>query len=273
MAQNGTGANGNSIRGIRARYWHITINNYTETDLAQLAQLLLIADKYVWQEERGENGTPHIQGHICFKNPRDFKKIQKALPRAHIEKVRNIEASKKYCQKLETRNGELHIKGFKKTISKKQMVLDIEYKDVVWKDWQQQIIDILNGPVDKRKIYWFWEETGDVGKSFLAKYLVCKYNCIIATGKTNDIFNQVKEWDEKNSEEIQIPPIIIDNPKSEFGHINYSALEQLKNGFMYSGKYEGGQVVGLSPHCIVFGNSTPDMDQMSRDRWVVHHIE
>lgn len=271
--QGSTSANGNSTRVIRARYWHIVCNNYTPKDVTQWTHLLSQCEKYAWQYEIGEQGTPHIQGHIGFKNPRTFNSIKKLFPRAHIERVRNVKASEEYCQKISTRNGKSHVKGFKVKISREEMILNVEYKDVVWKDWQQDIINIINGPVDKRKVYWFWEPVGNTGKSFIAKYLALKYDAIIATGKTNDIFNQVKKWIEENEEIIQLPPTIIDNPRSDYGHINYSAIEQLKNGFMYSGKYEGGKITGLGPHIIIFANDKPDMDQLSHDRFVIHEIQ
>lgn len=265
--------NEQSSKWIRARIWHIVINNYTEEDLTQWNDLLKETEKYVWQFEiGGEKKTPHIQGHIVFKNARSRKAISKKIPRASIEKVRNITASENYCKKLITRNGEVFEKGFNKTKDLKQRLLEIEYKDVTWKPWQKKIIEILEGPINKREIHWFWENTGNVGKSYIAKYVCLRWNVIMASGKTNDIFNQLLEWREINPEILQFPIIIIDNPRSEFNHINYAAIEQLKNGFVYSGKYKGGQVFGLSPHCIVFANTPPNTSEISKDRLKVYHI-
>jgi len=39
-----------------------------------------------------------------------------------------------------------------------------------FKDWQNDIINIITGPVDDRKIYWFWEDTGGIGKSTFCKH-------------------------------------------------------------------------------------------------------
>lgn len=264
--------NGNTTKRIRARVWSITINNPTEEDMTQWHSLLNTCDKYIWQKEMGESKTPHIQGHIVFKNPMSLTSLKKDLPRAHIEKTRNIKASEEYCQKLNTAIEGPFIKGYEEEKTLEEMLLDIEYKDVQWRDWQQNCIDILENPVDKRKIYWYWERTGNVGKSYLAKYLCLKYNCIIASGKTGDIFNQLLNWRNNNPKELQIPPVIIDNPRSEYGHINYSALESLKNGFIYSGKYEGGKVFGLSPHVIVFANAKNKENELSNDRIVETHL-
>lgn len=54
----------------------------------------------MWQYEQGEQGTPHIQGYVLFKNPRSFNSIKKQEPLAHIEKA-HADHSKNthYCSK------------------------------------------------------------------------------------------------------------------------------------------------------------------------------
>lgn len=273
LTQCNTSTNGNTRKNIRARIWAVTLNNPKEDDMTQWHRLLEDCVKYVWQIEEGKEGTEHIQGHIVFKSARTWKSLCNKLPRAHIEKVRNVKASEEYCQKMDTRKGEVHIKGFNKKIDLKQKLLEIEYSDVKWKPFQQKILDIIDGEVNKRTVYWFWGKKGNMGKSFLAKYICLKYGAIIASGKTGDIFNQLLSWRLANEDEVQLPVVIIDNPRSEYGHINYAAIEQLKNGFIYSGKYEGGQVFGLSPHVIIFANNEPEYKELSEDRLVVTNIE
>lgn len=41
----------------------------------------------------------------------------------------------------------------------------------------------------------------------------------------------------------------------------------------YSGKYEGGMVVGNNPHLLVFANIEPDTKKMSDDRFIVQNID
>ena len=38
---------------------------------------------------------------------------------------------------------------------------------------------------------------------------------------------------------------------------------------LYSGKYEGGICYFDSPHVIIFANSEPMMDKLSKDRWEI----
>lgn len=89
----------------KSRGWCLTINNFTEDDIEKIK---LLKCEYCFQEETGENGTPHLQGMLYFKNARDFKQIKKIFETAHIEKMKNKLASMKYCTKEETRTGKIY---------------------------------------------------------------------------------------------------------------------------------------------------------------------
>ena len=51
--------------------------------------------------------------------------------------------------------------------------------------------------------------------------------------------------------------------------ISYDGIEEIKDMMFYSGKYEGGMVVGKCPRFIVFANNPPIFEKMSADRWRV----
>ena len=55
------------------------------------------------QLEIGENGTPHIQFAVHFKNARSIKSIKSLCPRAHFEAVTRDNGIDAYCMKEETR--------------------------------------------------------------------------------------------------------------------------------------------------------------------------
>lgn len=84
--------------------WSITINNPTDDDNRQWACL----KDYPWvkevqgQLEKGKDGTLHIQGMIKTQSVR-FAQVKKALPRAHIEPAKNVNALRQYVNKTETR--------------------------------------------------------------------------------------------------------------------------------------------------------------------------
>ncbi len=67
--------------------------------------------------------------------------------------------------------------------------------------------------------------------------------------------------------------MILDLPRHNVDYVNYGLLEQLKNGCMFSGKYEGGQFVFPIPHVVVFANQAPDMSKFSLDRWLIKSLE
>lgn len=139
-----------------------------------------------------------------------------------------------------------------------------KYSNVTWKQWQQDVLDIVSKEPDSRTINWYWEENGNVGKSFLAKYLKLSKNTIIADGKKDNVFNQLNVMLEAKKEpEI----IILDIPRHGRDYMNYGVIEQLKDGCIYSGKYEGGDCIIDDVHVIIFANFPPEETKFSKDRW------
>ena len=68
--------------------------------------------------------------------------------------------------------------------------------------------------------------------------------------------------------------IIIPIPKTfNLEFISYEGIEQVKDMYFYSGKYEGGVVCGNCPHIVIFANEPPaDTGKLASDRWVVTEI-
>jgi len=46
----------------------------------------------------------------------------------------------------------------------------------VLRPWQNELFELLEQPVVPRKINWWFERTGNTGKTFMAKYLVLKFD-------------------------------------------------------------------------------------------------
>jgi len=83
----------------RSRSYILTINNPESNEIPQDA-----LEKYaVWQLEKGESGTEHIQAVVHFSNPVLFTKVKKLYPTAHIESCKDLASSIQYCQKEDTR--------------------------------------------------------------------------------------------------------------------------------------------------------------------------
>ena len=56
------------------------------------------------------------------------------------------------------------------------------------------------------------------------------------------------------------------------GAVSYNAIEQLKDGLVFSSKYEGGVKMFNPPHVIIFANWLPDVKTLSEDRWNIVNI-
>ncbi len=247
------------IKNSRGRNWVFTLNNYTPQNIIDINSWIQsdCKDGGFAQEVAPTTGTPHLQGFFMFKNQKYFNIIKKKFPKMWFEKMYgNKSQNLKYCSKAGKLTRKMNWK------EKLHESLLKEYDNVTWKDWQQLVLDHLDTVANQRDILWIWERKGNIGKSFLAKYIVLKYECIIADGKKANIFNQVKTCLD-NEKEPKI--ILLDIPRHNLDFVNYGVLEQLKDGLIYSGKYEGGICVFHYPHLIVFANEPPSKDCMSTD--------
>lgn len=132
-------------------------------------------------------------------------------------------------------------------------------------EWQQDILDIISGEVDDRKIYWYWEAEGNAGKTSLAKHIcLTDEQAIYVCGSANHIKYAVANCKE--------PPRIVlwDIPRN--GKVDYGAVEQIKNGIFFSTKYESDMYLFDPPHIICFSNREPVMHAVSLDRWNIVEI-
>lgn len=82
----------------RSRAWMVTINNFTEQDVACFTACG--AQYFVYGVEMGEEGTPHLQGYVYFKSQRTLSSLKKKFPRAHMDMRRGThEQAVDYCKK------------------------------------------------------------------------------------------------------------------------------------------------------------------------------
>lgn len=248
---------------IRSRKWCFTLNNPTDTELAQLAQLLRGATRWVYQKEEGANKTPHIQGYGEWKTALRSNTIKQILPRIHYEVARgNAEANWKYCTKPEGRLDGPFSGGDWPTPAEPVEVYEP-------RGWMLPFVEKLKTKPDARSITWIWENVGNVGKTCFAKYLCVKMNALYVSGKASDVKMAVAELVKAGK-----PPriVIFGFPRQVEDYVSYQAIEEVKDGIFFSGKYESGMVLYNPPHVIVLANFAPDVSKLSRDRWDIHEI-
>lgn len=249
-----------------------TLHNYSATDATNILRFFKPKKYIIGFEVCPTTGRKHLQGYLDFKRGVRWETIRKQFKDMRFWKVYgNVKQNYDYCSKegdFITNITEEDWLTFQEILNKK--ILEEEYKDVVWKEFQEKVIKILNGPKSQRNIYWFWESLGNVGKSYLTKWLgITRKGVIIAKGKTTDVFNQVAKMIE-NKEMPEI--IIVDIPRKFMDFVNMGMIEELQNGFFYSGKYEGGKCAFPRPHVICFANRAPDLTEVSDDHWVIEEI-
>jgi len=243
---------------LQAVYWSFTFNNYEIEQIEMIEQILRHECKwYVFQEETGEQGTKHLQGTLCLIQRKRMTQLKKLIDeRIHWEMTKSVKASVIYCTKAETRSGKIFAFGF--DIPEPLKLIDP-------KGWQIDIVNLVQGEPDDRHIHWFWDKDGCIGKTQLAKYLVARHNAYYIGGKASDIYFAISRAKYKKI-------VILDIARSEIDDVPYAALECVKNGIFFSGKYESQQCIFNSPWILCFANYTPDISKMSKDRWVITRL-
>lgn len=250
-------------QGPIAKRWTWTLNNYTQNDIEELVPKFntLGSKTFLAGKEVGENGTPHLQGYIEFPD-----KIRPRLavgnPRIHWgdkdgkPAKGTREDNIKYCSK----DGDL---AFSKGLPKKIKIISDLYP------WQEEVLKIFHTEPDDRKIHWFWETKGNIGKTQFIKYMVVKYQVLFCCGgKYSDIMNLVFNQDMDSCHGV-----FFNIPRANQGHISYTSLESIKDGMVCNTKYETGVKIFNSPHIFIFANFPPDApEKLSDDRWVISEL-
>lgn len=253
-----------SKQGIQYYKWFFTFNNYEESDIVHMKIMLnRLCKKYIFQEETGKEGTKHLQGSISLKIKARITELKKIDDRIHWEPTKNATAADQYCCKEETRTGRVFSHEKKKAFTRTKSKFD-DIKP------RSDIISIIEQEPDNRTVNWIWSEEGGVGKTSTCAYIENNYdNVCIVNGKGADIKNQVIKHLEKNELDI----LIVNVPRCNENHVSYAAIEEIKDGLIYSGKYEGGFANIEHPHVIVVSNFYPEINKLSEDRWNIIEIK
>lgn len=139
-----------------------------------------------------------------------------------------------------------------------------DYDKAQLRPWQQQLLEEVQKKADERKIIWYYDEIGNSGKTWMSKLLHVNHGAAYFTnGKNADItFAYSGE-----------PIVIFDFSRSNEDTINYGVIESIKNGIVFSPKYEARTKMFSSPHVIVMANFRPSFGKMSEDRWDIRTLE
>lgn len=125
------------------------------------------------------------------------------------------------------------------------------YADKLWQ-WQLKVLRLLQGDPDRRKIYWVYDEEGNGGKTSFALYL-----CFIKLKQYAQYLCPAKGADMAYALDNSKSIFILDIPRCVGDHVPWGFIEQLKNGVIFSTKYESVYKVLPTPHVFVFTNQMP----------------
>jgi hypothetical protein len=136
--------------------------------------------------------------------------------------------------------------------------------------------DVENLP-DARRIDWYADDGGDSKKNAFLQWAT--YNEHVqplpyVDGGYKDFMQFANNFTGKRAYAVNVvrsiswasPP-----EKKEFNGF-IGAIESLKDGYTFDGRYQGRQDFFSRPHVIVFANQLPLFDEVSRDKWCIYRI-
>lgn len=301
-----------------AKHYAFTLNNFTQDEIDLLRKLFdhggeATGLRYlVFQQEKGEQETPHIQGYISFSKRISLHALKKMVGnRAHVEVCRGSPSQNRdYCTKPESRIPGTEFEEFGEIPDSKGVRTDLadfmkavkegetctknlreQFFDVFAKyprfcidyiqdnmpipdipnhtlhHWQQVLQDKLSETPNDREILFVIDEKGNKGKTWFAKYY-CREN------PTAFFLEPSKKADMAHAIPTEMTHLFINLTRSqaEKSEYLYSFLESVKDGRVFSPKYES-RMKYLKPcHVVVMMNSEPMTHLLSSDRITKIHI-
>jgi len=287
----------------RAKHWCFTLNNYNQDIIDNIVENAPFYDYIVFGKEVGESGTPHLQGFVSFPSRVRRNYCIEKIGQAHFTVARSVDDSIRYCKKdgdfVEigtrpvTQGHRSDLESFKMAViggcvDMKQLRLD--YSEVCAKypkfvhdfvqdhcgkkmvevfplrPWQSALYDSLKHTPDNRTIFFIVDPVGNAGKSWFGHYYCFMHDNaqVLLPGKKADMAYAL---------DPSVRVLFIDAPRSKQGeYLQYDFLEDVKNGFVFCSKYESRVKQMAACHVVVFMNEDPDMNKLSKDRYVIRRV-
>lgn len=196
---------------------------------------------------------------------KDFK--IKGFETKDIWKCKSKQEALLLCKKPSDASGILNI------FENKPITNKLDFSNCQLRPWQNDLLEILKGPVDDRKIFVYYDPVGNMGKSFFTKYLFTTFpnKCVFLTNVNYRDTARIISNELKSKPDFDT--IIIDLPRDcENKEFIYSAIESLKNGFMTSNKYDSQNLFFNPCHIVIMSNFIPMIEKCSLDRWDIKII-
>ncbi len=273
----------------------MTLNNWSEPEYqAILVWMKAKAHGYAIGKEIGEQGTPHLQMCIWLKLQTRWSAIHRKFPRMWMEPCKDWNAAMRYCQKdgdaealehstsSQGRRSELKLarrricdhdtwsdvvcdEGLDAVLQKHMRWARVIFAHRVMpvmtglmlRAWQQRLLERILTPPNDREIMWVYGKGGE-GKTTMARLLARNHGAFLASGKAADVLYGYSD------QKI----IVFEYPKHAKEFVSYGAIEKIKDGAYFVGKYESHMHVRtFNAHVLVLANFEPDKEKMTADRW------
>jgi len=153
----------------------------------------------------------------------------------------------------------------------------IDHETVVLKPWQMELMKHIDNPSD-RKILWVQGEKCGEGKTWFQKYVQSLLGRRrVVAGGINIHSNSASIAHALSKRPLATTDIFLFNigkARNREQEVNYSFIEDLKDGNVFASKYDSKELMIKVPNIVmVFSNSTPDVEELARDRWEIFSIE
>lgn len=285
---------------LKSRRFTFTYNNHDQAVVDSLRTgLSQETVRYaIFGREVGASGTPHLQGYVSFTSQKSFTFFKKLVgDKAHVEVAKGDEASNfTYCSKdgdyeefgsRSSSGRRSDLEDFKTAVKdgcycKKRLTedftevcakyprfvaeyirLQVPVPDIPMHpltEWQQDLNQRLIHEPDDRKVIFVVDYKGNKGKSWFAKYYMTLHdNAYLGRpGKHADMAFQLPD---------HMRVFFLDCTRQKLEYMPYTFLEELKDGMVFSSKYESCIRRYPNLHVVVLMNQDPDMSALSADRY------
>ena len=255
------------------KYWILTANNQTVEWFRNIVEKRKTVIGAVYQLEKGKKGTKHIQGWIKLANSYKFDRVINMFKKkAHIERCINIEQSKEYCQKEDSRiegpfeYGDIDTGVFGSLKRKKtDRILDLIDDGLSFKELANDH-ELRSTYINKYRAFQHYKEIKSWERSEQTELIV--YYGVTGTGKTTKVMEYLKEkgivgywkdpntkwWDCYDNEEV----VVIDDFMPDTSQITLGYLVQLINKCPIRVEVKGGFKEFNSRQVIITTNINPD---------------
>lgn len=212
------------------------------------------AERCVVGEEVGDDGYQHWQIRVVWKKGRTLPQCMDILLGGHwtptaVRDFKYVEKEGKFWRSWETALG--------------------KFATMELYPWQNEIVERLKRQNDRRVMVLI-DEYGNTGKTTLAKVLTARH-----MGAYCPAMDESKDYMAWALAHQTAGIFVLDIPKSDSRKKNadlWSAVEQMKNGYLWDKRNHWQEAWIDSPGILVITNEEPDRSLLSRDRWDIGRI-